>query len=236
MSLGIIGLGRLGKVLAEIFSKDYDVKAYDPIDYSEHAKKLGVRFCSLEETSACEIVVFCVPVSDFEMALKSTLPFLQSDALVIDTCSVKEYPIEVMKKILPDTIQIIGMHPLFGPDSKDISKRIVICPVRTSRSEELVKFFQKRGFFPINTTPEEHDRQIAKAINLVHLIGRGLDNAGFGEQEIITLNYAHLLKVIRTVKNDSMKLFEDAQKYNRFAHQIEKKFLDEAKDLSEIGK
>jgi len=236
MNIGIIGFGRLGKVIGEIFSKDYHVFACDLVDFSLEAKKINVLFESFERAASCDIVIFCVPISEMESALKESIPFLKTDSLVIDTCSVKEYPVQLMQKILPKTVEIIGMHPLFGPDSKDISKRIVLCPVRGNRTEEIKKYFQKKGFFPIITTPEDHDRQIAKAINLVHLIGRSLDNAGVSDQEIITLNYAHLMKVMRTVKNDSLKLFEDSQKHNRFAHEIEKKFIDEAKNLSEIGK
>jgi prephenate dehydrogenase len=44
-------------------------------------------------------------------------PALRPGQLIIDTCSVKERPLEWMLEELPDHVQIVGTHPLFGPDS-----------------------------------------------------------------------------------------------------------------------
>ncbi len=44
-------------------------------------------------------------------------PRLAPGSLVMDTCSVKALPVEWMEQTMPESVQILGNHPMFGPDS-----------------------------------------------------------------------------------------------------------------------
>ena len=60
-------------------------------------------------------------------------PLLSPDALVIDVCSVKEYPVRLMKELLPERVSILATHPMFGPDSAAHAlqgRKIVLCAER----------------------------------------------------------------------------------------------------------
>ena len=49
-----------------------------------------------------------------------------------------------MSKILPEKVEIIGTHPLFGPQSGRAGiagMRVAFCPVRTTRAEQIKRFF-----------------------------------------------------------------------------------------------
>src|SRR5688500_5966974 len=115
--LGIIGFGQFGQFMAQHLAPFFDVTACDNTDFQNEAKKLHIKWGDFETTASKKIVIFAVPLKSFEAVLKRALPFLQTGALCLDVCSVKMKPIELMRGILPETVEIIGTHPLFGPQS-----------------------------------------------------------------------------------------------------------------------
>jgi len=185
----------------------------------------------LQEVCSCDAVIPFVPISAFETCIKEIAPLLKEDALVIDVCSVKETPVEIMNKYLPHHIQILATHPMFGPDSaKDtlFGSKIVISKIRIQEElyARIISYLKTNGLKVVEVTPEEHDRQIAKSLNLAHLVGRVLIDFKATPQEIDTKGYRRLLKILETVENDSWQLFKDMNKYNRFAKQTTNDFKD----------
>ena len=163
-------------------------------------------------------------------ALQEISPYMSEDTLVLDTCSVKEWPLEQMRTLLPDYVDILGTHPMFGPDSvKDtlFGTKLVLCPERLSdeRLNSITHYFQNHGIKIIKTTAEEHDKQMSSSLLLSHFIGKGLLEFGSQEQEIDTKGYRRLLRILETVQNDSDTLFKDMFTYNKFAKPTLQKFL-----------
>ena len=117
MEIGIIGFGRFGKLLTKYLSEDFKVYIFNRSDKNEEIKKTNGIPASLEEVCKKDVVIPCVPISQFEETLNEIKGLLKENSLIIDVCSVKEYPVEVMKKILPEKTQILATHPMFGPDS-----------------------------------------------------------------------------------------------------------------------
>ncbi len=76
-----------------------------------------------------------MPIVEFEKALHKYEQLFPKGATIIDVSSVKKYPLELMKDMIPDDIEILLTHPMFGPDAvaeeglKD--QTIVICPEQT---------------------------------------------------------------------------------------------------------
>ena len=64
-----------------------------------------------------EIVVVAVPVAVMPTVFKAIAPHLQPGALVVDVGSVKMLPAQWMTELLPDYVEIVATHPLFGPQS-----------------------------------------------------------------------------------------------------------------------
>ena len=113
MVIGIYGLGRFGSFWASTLSKIVDVQAY-----SRNSKvPEGVKSVSEDELCQSDVLFLCNSISSMEEVCKRISPKLKKGTVVADTCSVKVYPIEIMKEHLPDDIQILGTHPMFGPDS-----------------------------------------------------------------------------------------------------------------------
>ena len=109
---GIIGFGRFGSVLADILSSKNEIVIHDPNRSSKNFQNV-----SLLEVVRCEMLFIAVPIREFESVIKSLQKYKLQNTTIIDVCSVKIYPVEVMKKYLPDNLGIIATHPMFGPDS-----------------------------------------------------------------------------------------------------------------------
>lgn len=240
MEIGIIGLGRLGKLALKFLGRDFSLKIFDQQNLTgqlqSELEKSHIKWASVEECAACPIVLTLVPISQMESLLKKIAPHVKPDALVIDACSVKEFPVELMKRYLPDTVSILGTHPLFGPDSvKDtlFGAKMVVCPVRGPKEqlEGIKKYLQQVGIVVIDVTPEQHDRDIGRSLILTHFIGRGLVGIGAKEQQIDTKGYRRLMRILETVVNDSWQLFEDMNHYNRFAKEIRRDFIRALQEL-----
>ncbi|MBI3052275.1 prephenate dehydrogenase [Candidatus Woesearchaeota archaeon] len=208
-SLGIIGRGRFGRLAERLLSRHFRTLVYD--------LKREECTATLEEAAASDIVLLCVHASSLEDAVRQIRPHVRKGALVMDVCSVKEYPAGVLRKGLPQA-DLISTHPLFGPDSysRPGSRRIVLCPVRISqaRLKKVKDFMAGLGLRVMETTPEEHDRQAAFSLALIHAIGRSFPS---GAPEIKTMNSELMAGIKERVESDSYQLFLDMLRYNRFA-------------------
>ena len=238
MEIGIIGFGRFGKLLTKYLSNDFKVYVSSRSSKDDEIKKNKGIPSSLKEVCGKDIVIPCVPISHFKETLNEIKGMLKDNSLVVDVCSVKEYPVKLMKEMLPKKIQILATHPMFGTDSAAESlygKKIVLCKVRILDDlyGKIKSILKENGLVVIETTPEEHDKEIAKSLLLTHLIGRALMDFGAKNMQIDTEGYKRLMHILETVKNDTEQLFEDMNTYNKYAKEIRENFL---KSLNKINK
>lgn len=232
-NIAIIGFGRFGQLLAEILRPAGNIFIVSRRKISSK----GVRQIGLEGLAEMDWVIPAVPISALEATLREINPCLKPGSLVLDVSSVKVWPCRWLKKNIRKDVEIIGTHPMFGPDSAKNGLRglqLVICPLRQSAKtlQSVKKTFSRMGLKIIETAPEEHDRQAARSLALVHFIGRGLAEIRIGRQPVSTLGFERLLKVNETVSNDTWQLFLDMHKYNPYA---KKARLDFVKALDNIN-
>ena len=221
MKIALVGHGRLGKLISKYLSKDFDIVILDK----------DKTTADLNNLHQCKVVILSVPISEMPSTLNEIKDFIGINTIVADTCSVKEWPLQKMEDILPPTAQILGTHPMFGPDSvKDtlFGTKLVICPRRMDNYflNEIINYLENHGIKVINTSAEVHDQQMSSSLLLSHFIGKGLLEFGAEEQEIDTKGHRRLLKILSTVKNDSNILFRDMFKYNRFSKSTLDKFVN----------
>ena len=221
-SIGVIGFGRFGRLAARRLSAEAAVRVFDPAAAAEEIAAAGAEPADRAGTAGSDAVVFAVPISCLEQALREARPHLKPETLVLDVCSVKAEPIRWMLEILPPEVEILGTHPMFGPDSAAHSlarRKIVLCPVRigAERLDAVKARLSARGLVVIEAAPEEHDRQIAVSLGLTHFIGRALAEFGASEQPIDTEGYRRLLAILEVVTRDSWRLFEDMHRFNPHA-------------------
>jgi prephenate dehydrogenase len=217
VELGIIGVGRFGRLAAKLLKNDFQVRVYDS---RKSRCPQGVSWRPLSEVAAKPVVVLCVPISEIKKTCLTIRPFLGPGQLILDTCSVKVRPLTEMLRTLPEFVEILGTHPLFGPDSVRQGIRglkIVLCPTRCQRLLEVKRYLREKGLDVIVSTPDQHDREMAKTQSLFHFLARGIAKSGIQIGRLSTPGPAQFFRDLAEVQNDSPQLFQDLQTMNRYA-------------------
>ncbi len=235
--MSIVGFGAFGRFIAPHLRAHFDVIAHDRGDISAAARDAGVRNGSLEQAAAASIVVLAVPVQNLESVLLAAAPHVRSDALVIDVCSVKLSPLEMMLRALPASASIVGLHPLFGPQSgKDgvAGLPIAVCPARASPATvECVRGFlrDRLALRIIETTPDEHDRQMAYVQALTHFVSRAVGSMDLPGTPMATRAYERFLAMKSDLQNDSFDLFLTIQQHNPYAARVREELMRTMEEL-----
>ena len=99
MEIGIIGFGRFGELAGKYLSKHFKVYAYDSQN-KKYASNNNIIPSNLNEVCKKDVILLAVPISQLESVLNEIKNLVNENALVVDACSVKEYPVQLMKKIL----------------------------------------------------------------------------------------------------------------------------------------
>jgi len=235
--IGIIGFGRFGKLTARYLAEEFDVAVYHRTDKSMEINRTGARAASLETVCRQDIVIPCVPICVLQEVLKDITPLLKPDTLIVDVCSVKEYPVRLMTDVLPQTVSILATHPMFGPDSASDSlegRKICLCKVRIAEKkyQNIKAYLESKGLVVIEATPQEHDEQIATSLSLTHFIGRTLSEYGARQLDIDTEGYKRLLHILEVVERDTWQLFLDMHHYNPYAKEKRVAFMEVMSEIN----
>ena len=213
--------------------RDKKVLAYD-LD----AQKLqGVsEAATFEEVLSAPLIVLCVPISALEKTCQEMASFLREGQIVVDTCSVKKRPLEWMLAHLPESVQVLGTHPLFGPDSGKqgiAGLKIALSPVRIEQEAyaAIRSYLEELKLVIVETTPEEHDKQIAQSQAVFHLIAQAMKQLSWASQDISTPGPEAFYRLVRTVQQDTDQLFLDMERENPYAAECRQRFVQEVLKL-----
>lgn len=238
LELGIIGFGNFGQFASPFLTPYCQVTAYDKFLDDEVLERLNVKKGTLKEVASKQILLLAVPVQFLEEVLVEIKDLVKPDALIMDVSSVKVKPLKLMVQYLPETVEIIGLHPLFGPQSGKNGiegLNMVVCPVRTKHANELIKFFDRiLKLNVLERTPEIHDQQMAYVQALTHFIGRAVNEMDIPDVEQKTPAYQFLLNIKRNLGQDSLDLFYTIEKENPFAKGVRSQFLKELNKLNKM--
>ncbi|MBL8876251.1 MAG: prephenate dehydrogenase [Phycisphaerae bacterium] len=236
--LCITGFGAFGRFLVSHLHSHFTLSTCDVTDRAGEAKALGIQSVSLTDAAQADIIVLAVPVQRLRELLTELAPHLaKRQALVVDVASVKAKPIALMRDLLPRQTEIIGTHPLFGPQSGRngiAGLPIAFCPVRAS--EERIACV--RNFLSatlqlrvLDVTPEEHDRQMAYVQGLTHLVSRAAAALDLPRTELATVAYKRFAEMSESLAGDSWELFKTIENENPFATEVRKQFQQNLIDL-----
>jgi prephenate dehydrogenase len=236
MRLGIMGFGAFGELMAIHLVKYFDVFAHDPRPERQEAiAATGAVAGRTAEIGDCDIVVLATPMRDLRDAICQLRPFLRPKTLVLDVTSVKMAPARLMLDELPETVDILCTHPLFGPQSARngiAGLHIALCPLRGGRVDCVADFLKKKlGLEVAIVTPEEHDRELAVVQGLTHLIARILIRIDAKPSPLSTVSYDLLLDAVEMVRHDSEGVFMAIERDNPFAAAVRGEFFKIADDV-----
>ena len=231
-SVGIIGLGRFGKILANILQKGYSISAYDLNDISQIT---NINFYNLDKVLQERVIFIAVPIRNFESLIKKISPKLKSGTTLIDVCSVKSYPVNIMLKNINKDIGIISTHPMFGPASFSTNTKLkmMMHKVRDSENQFISwrNYFSNQGIDIIEMSPDDHDRLAARSQGITHFLGRMLKEFGIKKTQIDTQGFKDLLDLVEQTCNDTWDLYTDLQLYNPYTLDVIAELLGSAESL-----
>lgn len=227
--IGLVGFGAFGQLAARHLACHAELRVFDPKHEPGQRLAPGIAAVALAEAARCSIVILTVPVRVLAATVREIAPHMRRGALVLDVGSVKVQPTAVMAEGLPRGVDVIGTHPLFGPQSARDGLRglkIALCPVRGARLGVVSRFLrQKLGLQVIVTTPEAHDRELAVAQGLTHLIAAALLRMEPLPSRLTTASFDLVREAVEMVRHDSADVLHAIERANPFAAEVRERFL-----------
>ena len=220
-SVGIIGYGKFSRLLIELFNK-YVPEVTVRVFSRSHAVDEEL-FYNLEFVASSDLIIPCVPIRNFRDTLISVANYLRAGQIVMDVCSVKEYPKETMLTVLPSTVGIICSHPMFGPASyKKLNGKLNGChvvmeKVRAGDKEyqELKNLFGACGLEVVEMAAEEHDKLAANFQFITLTTATTLKKLNLSRSVIDTPSAGAMLDFLEMISVDS-DLVHDLYTYNKY--------------------
>jgi len=238
--LAVVGLGSFGSFMAQHLAEHFELLVHDRRDVSATARRHDWQAVTLEQAAGCGRVVLAVPVAALPSLLERLAPHLKPGTLVIDVSSVKVRPLELMRVHLPEHVDFVGSHPLFGPQSgaRGVQGlKIALCPGRIDapRLARLRRFLEDTLRLRVcDVSPEEHDQQMAYVQGLTHLMGWAFKRLDPPESALSTLAYDSMLHLEHNVEHDSIELFFTIQRENPFAREVRHELLRALQHLNDL--
>lgn len=159
--VGVIGgLGEMGKLFTRFFQdRGYEVEIAD----------LNTEKSNEEVARSSDMVVFAVPLHETTNIIRSLIPYVRPEQLLMDLTSLKTDPI---REMLRSPASVVGLHPMFGGRISFFEgQTLVACPVRIDPANwaYLRNLFLGSGIRVKETTPEKHDRMMSIIQVLFHM-------------------------------------------------------------------
>ncbi len=175
MNVGIIGgSDGLGKTLVYYFRDEFNVFITGR-DHQKGRKVAGEANVNYIESNAglaniSDILVISVPIQYTQSVIREVAPFMKEGSLMVDVTSVKEIPTRTMGEVLPESIEYIPTHPVFGPRTTDLHNQvIVLTPDKKGRwYDKVYNYLKDKNMRIIETTAEKHDYMMSIVQVLTH--------------------------------------------------------------------
>jgi len=190
----IVGLGLIGGSMAMALSgfKNASVVGVDNnLEVLSKARELNIADIVTDDAKSAfidsDLVIICIYPDNIVPFLQENVKYLKSGTVITEVCGVKEKLAAQIKKLLPDHVDYIGIHPMAGKEIEGIdvaedslfrNTGFIITPCETSKPYN-IKLLQDLaahiGATRIAvTTPEKHDEIIAYTSDLMHVASAAL--------------------------------------------------------------
>ncbi|KAJ7959582.1 Arogenate dehydrogenase [Quillaja saponaria] len=230
LKIGIIGFGSFAQFLAKtILKQGHTLQATSRTDYSELCCQMGISFFRDTNTfleADNDVILISTSILSLSKVIKSLpLNLLKRPTLFVDVLSVKEHPREILLQALPEDLDLLCTHPMFGPESgKDGWKDLTFAYEKVRIRDEatctcFLQIFESEGCRMEEMSCEEHDKLAAKSQFLTHTIGRMLAEMEIKSTPIDTKGFKTLVQLKESTMGTSSDLFSGLFVHNRFAKQ-----------------
>ena len=218
-SLGIIGMGAFGTLASTLIPKDTELRTFD--ETSDHSH-------SFNDTASADVVLLAVPLQSFPQVLSKLAKVIKPETLLIDICSVKVLPEQLIAEHLPDHANLLISHPLFGPQTfGDTDLQLIVTSSHGERAQMVLDFCDmKLGLEIVRMTAEQHDKHMANVHALTMFVARACAELDVASEPIRTPSFQKLVDLEKLDRAHTEALFQTIQNGNPYAKAARKKLLN----------
>lgn len=156
------GFGGMGSFMRCLLERaNYAVSVVEVEDYKYDVNNCQVNDIKLsraaERLRQAQWCIVSVPIAVTLETIRTIAPFLQTDCILSDLTSIKEKPIKCMLEVHEGPV--LGLHPMFGPDTRSMVKQVVVAVPARDRSncEFILDQFKLFGAQVVICEAAEHD-------------------------------------------------------------------------------
>ena len=175
MNVGIIGgTDGLGKTLIYYFRDEFNVyiTGRDHNKGRTIADEVNVNYIesNADLANISDILIISVPIQHACDVIREVAPYMKDGSVMVDVTSVKEGPSKTMAEVLPDTVEYIPTHPIFGPRTTRLDNQvIVLTPDKKDEwYDKVYRYLESKNMRVIETTAEKHDFMMSIVQVLTH--------------------------------------------------------------------
>jgi prephenate dehydrogenase len=167
----VIGAGgQMGQWFTSYFAeKDFEVTGHDS-ENKVTGKGIIVSDSLVGAILKADYVVLCTPTRRTPEIIRLIAKEMKRGTYLIEISSQKSKVVSSLMK-MPDKINPICIHPMFGPGIKNVKgKNIISIPIKDAKKELTVvkSLFEGANFVTIDAI--EHDKKIAVILGLTHMM------------------------------------------------------------------
>lgn len=249
------GAGAMGGWFAKFFKQNgADVRIVDrSAKTPEIASSLGVDFMHVdilsqhcpsditEDITDTDVLIISVPIDITCNVIEAVGKRMKDGTLLMDLTSVKREPVRKMLECTKDNVEILSIHPMFGPTAKSIRNQTVIFIEISGRwgklCDEIENIFERKGARIVFMSADEHDRTMAVIQGLSHFVllsyGITLQNLNFNVEHAREMSplYEIFTDFVGRILHQDPELYANIQ-MNLDMKEIHEKFIAAAKMLS----
>jgi prephenate dehydrogenase len=249
MKTAVLGTGKMGVWFAKFCKENGDhviLAGRDPQKLQKLGKELGVETAGFKEaTQSADRILICVSISAFEEVVKQIAPSIRDGQVVMDVCSIKEYPVQVMHDHIKQGV-VLGTHPLFGPGSKGVKHKTYILtptnPAEEKYAKEFKTWLDKEEAHTFIMTPQKHDELMSVVLGLTHFLGLAacetlMEQPDFAEtKQVAGTTYRMLFTLAEATALETPDLFANLQTKLPRVRKVEEQLIKHTQEWLDLIK
>ena len=189
-----------------------------------------------------DVVIINVPIRNTVDVIHDVGRYFRPGQLITDNTSIKTQPVEAMLAAVPEGVEVLGMHTIFGPRVESLRNQNIVftrTPLSGARAKEFEDIFYKYGATITYTTPQYHDKQMAFHQNLEHFTKIALAqvlHTHFSDptemDRYSSPNSRTSLAIMGRILRADPDLYSEIQSYNLQGPTVLKAYLDVVQTLA----
>lgn len=233
---GTGGMGRLFANFASVHGASVKIVGRTIHRTQETAREMEVEAGSISDAEASDIVVVAVPLGSVVESSIEIAQSMRDAALLTDLSSVKTGIANRISSKVPEGVEYVSLHPLFGPGIDHLQgRKIVAVPFKTGPQWRTFSRALRRAGARVHTMSSEHHDRVMGYVQALHhfaLLSLGVALRKW-DGELKTSSIAGTLETIESLLNN-WDTIVGIQKLNPSATAIRREFVKTSRELARM--